>query len=248
MYQFADKTVLVTGGGKGIGRAISQRFAELGAGVVVVGRDRVHAPDAVGDFVSADLATREGCREVADFFARTDRSLDVIVNNAGIARFAPLAETDDVLLEWHVELNLLGPYRLTRMLLPRLVRGGGSVINISSYFARKMLAGRPSSAYSMTKGGLEALTKAWAFELGPQGIRVNAIAPGTVDTPLFRHNLEALSADERERFERAVPALYPLGRLGLPGDIAGAAAFLASDEAKWITGVVLPADGGLMTH
>lgn len=247
MKELNEQTVLVTGGTQGIGLAISQAFSEKGARVITVGRHRPEGPVAA-HHVEADLATQQGCHEVARYIQDVAGGLDVLVNNAGIARFTALEVTDDELLEAQLALNLLAPYRLVRDLLSPLRENGGCVINISSYFARRMLSDRPSSAYSMTKGGLDALTYSLAFELGPEGIRVNGIAPGTVDTPLFRQNLSALSETARNAFEQAVPRLYPLGRLGQPEDVAAVACFLASTQAGWMTGAVIPVDGGLTTH
>ncbi|WP_158223007.1 SDR family NAD(P)-dependent oxidoreductase [Halovibrio salipaludis] len=247
MNELSEQTVLVTGGTKGIGLAISQAFSRQGARVITVGRHHSDEP-ASAHHIQADLSTPEGCRQVADYVRETETRLDVLVNNAGMARFSTLGATDDGPLEAHMALNLLAPYRLVRDLLPQLRESSGCVINISSYFARRMLPDRPSSAYSMTKGGLDALTGALAFELGPEGIRVNGIAPGTVDTPQFHQNLEGLPEQARISFQQAIPQLYPLGRLGQPEDIAAVACFLASHQASWMTGAVIPVDGGLTTH
>lgn len=248
MRELSGKVVLVTGGGQGVGRGISAAFTQLGARVITVSRD----PDSHGldraAAIEADLTTPSGCQEVARWFDRYKRRLDALVNNAGIARFLPLARSDEAVLDEHVALNLLAPFRLTRALLPWLQVARGSVSNVSSYFARRMLPGRPSAACSMTKGGLESLTRALAFELGPEGVRVNAIAPGAVDTPMFRHNLSQLSESVRQAFQRSIHATYPLARLGSREDIGLTAAFIASDAARRITGAVVPVDGGLTTH
>lgn len=248
MFDFAGRTALVTGGSQGLGYSIARAFSDCGARVVVVSRNAEDAAPKEWDAVSADLSTLEGCREVHHWFERQGVALDVLVNNAGMARFAPLVDTDDALLEAHVAVNLMAPFRLCRAFAPLLRARGGSIINISSYFARRMLRHRPSAAYSMTKGGLDALTKALAFELGGSGVRVNGIAPGTVKTPLFRQNMDKLSEDARRQFEQCIPQLYPLQRIGTPDDISPAALFLASDSASWITGAVLEIDGGLTTH
>ncbi|WP_077529661.1 SDR family NAD(P)-dependent oxidoreductase [Vreelandella utahensis] len=247
MHETSEHTVLVTGGTQGIGLAISQAFSKRGSRVITVGRHPTEDPTPT-HHIQADLTTQDGCQEVTRYFREAEEGLDVLVNNAGVARFTMLEATEDGLLEEQMAVNLLAPYRMVRDLLPQLRERRGCVINISSYFARRMLPDRPSSAYSMTKGGLDALTGALAFELGPEGVRVNGIAPGTVDTPLFRQNLAALPEQSREAFRQAVPRLYPLGRLGQPGDVAALACFLASAEAGWMTGAVVPVDGGLTTH
>lgn len=248
MQDFAGRNVLVTGGCQGVGHGIAQAFSNCGARVVVASRQAEGAVQVGWDAINADLSTATGCSTVQAWFERHDVALDVLVNNAGIARFLPLEDTDDALMESHLALNLMAPFRLSRAFAPVLSLRGGSIINISSYFASRMLSQRPSAAYSMTKGGLNALTKALAFELGPRGVRVNAIAPGTVETPLFRQNMDALSEDAQQRFQQSIPQLYPLQRIGRPSDIGPAAVFLASERASWISGVTLPVDGGLTTH
>ncbi len=124
----------------------------------------------------------------------------------------------------------------------------GCVINISSYFANRMLVGRTTTAYSITKGALNSFTKSLAFEVGKLGIRVNAIAPGSVLTPQFERNLSALSPQGREAFEQMVKNIYPLGKIGSAQDIGEAAVFLASDAAKWVSGAIFAIDGGLTTN
>jgi NAD(P)-dependent dehydrogenase (short-subunit alcohol dehydrogenase family) len=254
MYDFTGKTVLVTGGTQGIGLAISRAFAAQGAQLVIVGRNRDHLDAAAMQLgagcetLAVDLALPDAAAQVQAHLRHKNIVPKVLINNAGVARFAPLAETTPELFDQHLNANLRTPFLLAQALLPGLVQQRGSIINISSYFARRMLAERPSAAYSASKGALESMTRALAFELGPQGIRVNAIAPGTVQTAMVRSNLEHLPDEARVRFAAMIPQLYPMGRLGEPDDLCGAALFLASDAASWITGVVLPVDGGLTTH
>jgi NAD(P)-dependent dehydrogenase (short-subunit alcohol dehydrogenase family) len=133
---------------------------------------------------------------------------------------------------------------LIQHLLPYARSPGCSVINISSYFAIKAIMNRPMSVYSLTKGAMNAMTKALAFELGPKGIRVNAIAPGSVDTPVRRKSVEVMSQERQAELEAYVKRSYPLGRIGEPSDLGGIAVYLASDEATWVTGI-FAIDGGL---
>lgn len=254
MYDFTGDTVLVTGGNEGIGLAISRAFAAQGANLVIVGRNHDRLDEAAAQLgtgcetIAVDLALPDAAEQIRKHLRDKDISPKVLINNAGTAHFAPLAETTPELFDQHLNINLRTPFLLARALLPCLTQQRGSIINISSYFARRMLADRPSAAYSASKGALESMTRALAFELGPQGVRVNAIAPGTVQTAMVRSNLECLPAEARERFTAMIPQLYPLGHLGEPDDLCGAALFLASDTASWITGAVLPVDGGLTTH
>jgi NAD(P)-dependent dehydrogenase (short-subunit alcohol dehydrogenase family) len=254
MHDFTGYTVLVTGGNEGIGLAISHAFAERGANLVIVGRNRERLDEAARQLgtgcecIAVDLALTDAAEQIQKHLRHKGISPKVLVNNAGTSRFAPLAETTPELFDDHLNINLRTPFLLARALLPSLMQQRGSMINISSYFARRMLADRPSAAYSASKGALESMTRSLAFELGPKGVRVNAIAPGTVQTAMVRKNLERLPDETRERFAAMIPQLYPLGRLGEPEDLCGAALFLASDAANWITGAVLPVDGGLTTH
>jgi len=148
----------------------------------------------------------------------------------------------------HVHLNVKAPYFLTQRLLPALISAQGNVINISSYFAHRMLPGRTTTAYSMTKGAMNAFTRALAFEVGHLGVRVNAIAPGSVETPQLQHNLQTMPVEGQQAFHNMIRTIYPLQRIGRIEDIGQAAVFLASATAGWITGTVLAVDGGLTTN
>lgn len=251
---FTDKTVVVTGGSDGIGLAIAAAFGQCGARVVVAARDRDKLDRAVAVIpgpavgIVADLSRPDGALALARETLDVTGGVDVLVNNAGMARFTPFATVSGDELEAHLTLNLRSPFLLAQALLPALTASQGSICNISSYFADRMLPGRPSTVYSMTKGGLDSLTKALAFELGPLGVRVNAIAPGTVESALVRGNLERLDPAAREKFFDSVRTIYPLGRIGQPAEIAPMAVFLASPGAAWITGTVFPVDGGLTTN
>jgi NAD(P)-dependent dehydrogenase (short-subunit alcohol dehydrogenase family) len=143
----------------------------------------------------------------------------------GVARFLPFDKTNEDMLDLHLRLNVRAPFLLIQALFEAIKIRQGSIINVSSYFARRMLPMRPSSAYSLSKGAIESFTKALAFEAGPYGVRVNAIAPGTVRTPLMQANLASMAEEERTKLLNMVKTIYPLGRLGVPEEIAGAAVF-----------------------
>lgn len=257
MNLLTKKTALITGGSDGIGLAIAIAFADQGANLVLVGRDRQKLERVKKELlrynvrvllIAADLSLVASVSDIVQQIRAGNMRIDIIVHNAGIARFIPFADTEASELDDHLNLNFKSPYLLTQALLDDLMDSRGNVIHISSYFARRMLPDRPSTAYSATKGALESLTRALAFELGPGGVRVNAIAPGTVNTKQVARNMERLDEDARDRFKAMIQSIYPLQRMGEPGDIAGMSVFLASDRAKWITGGIFPVDGGLTTH
>ena len=248
------KRTLVTGGSDGIGLAISEAFLREGADVLIVGRDggkldaarqKLTAPGPVGqvETLSADLATSPGIAAVVEHVKETGRPLDVLVNNAGVAYLVPFETVSETQFQHSFALNVTAAFFLTQGLLPHF-GAGASVINISSYFASKMIPKRPSSLYSLSKGALNSLTKSLAFELGPRGIRVNAIAPGTVDTAMRRKTVDTLPTQAQAELKAYVERSYPLGRIGRPDDLAGMAVYLASDEAEWTSGGIFAIDGG----
>ncbi len=257
MKSLTGKTALITGGSDGIGFAIAAAFARQGANLVIIGRDQQKLAQKENDLkkhqidivsIAADISKKDAIADIVQQVGTREGRIDIIVNNAGIARFIPFVDTDESDLDYHYRLNVRAPYLLTRAFLDHLFPAKGNVINISSYFARRMLQDRPSTAYSMTKGAIESFTKALAFELGPKGIRVNAIAPGTVTTPQVENNFKQLDKAARNRFRSMVRSIYPLQKIGDAEDVAQMAVFLASDQAKWITGGIFPVDGGLTTN
>ncbi len=257
MKRLYAKTALITGGSDGIGFGIASAFAEEGANVVIVARDKEKLSVKAASLkhynihvlsISADMGSKASIFRVVEQIKEQAIQIDILVNNAAIARFVPFAEVDETVLDNHWSLNVKVPYLLTQAFLDDLIESQGNVVNISSYFARRMLPDRPSTAYSMTKGALESFTKALAFELGHKGVRVNAIAPGTVSTPQVNANLERLDQEAKIRFNSMITSIYPLQTLGEPKDIAHMAVFLASEQAKWITGGIFPVDGGLTTN
>ncbi len=251
------KYVVVTGGSDGIGLGIASRFAQNGAHVCVVGRERAKLDKAVKSLsvygttiigLDADLTISATISVLVERVLEIFPQVDVLVNNAGMGVFVPFAETGEDLLDKHWNLNVKAPYLLSQSLLDSLVKTAGNIINISSYFSHRMLIGRDSTAYSLTKGALDSFTKALAFEIGKCGVRVNGIAPGSVQTAQFQTNLEKLTEEQQAAFREMVQTIYPLGHIGTVEDIASMAVFLASEQAKWITGTVVAVDGGLTTN
>lgn len=246
MGDLKGKVAVVTGASKGIGAAIAKGFGAAGAAVVVnyssskEGADRVvtdiKAKGGRAIALQGDIAKAEDVRQLFDEANKAFGTLDVLVNNAGVYKFIPLEEiTED---EFHREfnINVLGTILATKAALKHFGPNGGSVINISSIAS----AGAPEAAiYSGSKGAIDAITRALAAELGPRKIRVNAIAPGGVETEGM-HSGGIMGSD----FEAEMIASTPLGRFGQPDDIARIAVFLASDDSAWLTGERLTASGG----
>jgi NAD(P)-dependent dehydrogenase (short-subunit alcohol dehydrogenase family) len=247
----AGRRVVVTGASDGIGFAIAEAFAAAGDEIMVVARGgeklaRAAAilAEAGGSMhsVVADLACSEGLSLCGQAVRRIWGDCDVLVNNAGLADFGPFSEVSEARLRALLSLNVTAPYHLTQALFPLLCARRGCVINISSYFARRMPRARPSTAYSLTKAALEAFTKALAVESGPKGVRVNAIAPGPIATSRTTAMMREQS-EVRAQFA-TIESAIPLQRMGSPADVASAALWLASNSARWTTGIVLAVDGG----
>ena len=247
MSRLKGKVAVVTGASKGIGAAIAKQLADAGAAVVVnyasskAGADKVVA--AIADnggkavAVQADLANEADVRRL---FAETKQAfgrLDVLVNNAGIYEFAPIASVTAELFHKQFNLNVLGLLLATQEAVKLFGPAGGSVVNISSVVATTAVPN--SSVYSGTKGAVDSITRSLAAELGPRKIRVNAINPGMVQT----EGTQSGGIGDSD-FRKETEADTPLGRIGVPGDIAPAAVFLASDDAAWITGETLHISGG----
>jgi NAD(P)-dependent dehydrogenase (short-subunit alcohol dehydrogenase family) len=245
------KRAIVTGGSQGIGLSIAEAFVREGADVCLIGRDagkleaaRQQLGAGSVETISADLATPTGIDKASAGISGSGRPVDILVNNAGVAFLVPFDAVTQEQFHQSLSLNVTAMFFLTQRLLPAFAPAGASVINLSSYFAGKMIPKRPSSLYSLSKGAVNSLTKSLAFELGPRGIRVNAIAPGTVDTPMRRKSVDNLPESAKAELQAYVERSYPLGRIGRPDDLAGIAVYLASDEAAWTSGGIFPVDGG----
>src|SRR5262245_7075419 len=245
MSDLKGKVAVVTGAAKGIGAAIAKGLSAGAAVVVNYSSDLEGADRVVADIkakggravaVKGDIAKAEDVRRLFDETKKAFGTLDVLVNNAGVYKFIPLEEiTED---EFHREfnINVLGTILATKEAVKHFWLNGGSVINISSIAS----AGAPEAAiYSGSKGAIDAITRALAAELGARKIRVNAIAPGGVETEGM-HSGGIMGSD----FEKEMIASTPLGRFGQPDDIARIAVFLASDDSAWLTGERLTASGG----
>jgi len=243
------KVVVISGAGTGIGADAARAMRTAGASLVLNGRraDKLEqvasSIDPTGKnvaTVAGDIGDAEISREVVKTAIERFGGVDVLFNNAGIFEPKPFLQVSQADLRGY--FNLMGGYFAVTQSAVRHMKehGGGAIISIGSIWAMQGIAATPSSAPSMAKGGIHSLTRALAIELAPDRIRVNAIAPGVVETPLFD---PLLTSDQLASFN----AFHPLGRNGQPHDITSALLFLADDAASgWITGVVLPVDGGVM--
>jgi meso-butanediol dehydrogenase / (S,S)-butanediol dehydrogenase / diacetyl reductase len=237
---FEGSTVLVTGAGRGIGAETARLFAAAGARLVLLERDEERAAAAAATWPEARVRTADvgDLAAVDAALAGVVDEIDVLVNNAHSIGAAGFLETSDEQIDRDLAITLAAPLHLTRRVLPGMVRrGSGVVLNVASVNGLGWYGGE---AYSAAKAGLISFTRSIAAEFGPHGIRANAVAPGTIATGAW----DAQRAADPQIFERAA-RWYPLGRVGTPADVARALVWLASPEAEWITGAVLPVDGGL---
>jgi len=238
------RRVVVTGGSGGIGLATARALLDRGARVCVVARDPERlgsAVDALGDSAwghAADVSDPYEIDDLAAAVASRWGALDGLVNNAGLATMATLLETDAETWDRTFAVNVRGPFLLLRALHAQLAAGSSAaVVNVSSTLAEKAIPGM--AAYNASKAALNQLTRSVAVEWAP-GIRVNGVMPAVIDTPI--HESRGMSRDDVE----AMGALHPMGRVGTAEDVAATIVHLLSDASAWLTGVIVPVDGGMM--
>ncbi len=250
--QFQGKTVVITGGGSGIGKDTARAFLAQGANVVINGRRQevlkqsAQELDLLGQnitYFAGNIGLKETSEKLIAKAVETFGNVDILVNNAGI--FKPTAFLDHSQEDYqsYIDIILGGTFYASQAAIPEMQkRGGGAIVNVGSMWASQAIGATPSSAYSAAKAAVQALTRNLAIEFAADNIRVNAVAPAVVETPVYN---SFLSDDEVAEILPSFNAFHPIGRNGQVSDVSSAILFLASSSATWITGALLPLDGGV---
>ena len=251
-YDFENKVVLVTGGGSGIGRATVVKFANEGSKVVIADHNKelglevlesIKAEGGEGLFVQTDVSKTDQVQALINKTVEHYGKLDIGVNNAGVAGggFAGAADYEEEVWQSVIDINLTGVWLCMKYELQQMLKqGSGAIVNMASILG---LVGAESPAYVASKHGVVGLTKSAALSYAKQGIRINAVCPGYIDTPLLRAVMPAES-----EMEKQIVAAHPINRLGRPEEIAEAVAWLCSDAASFVTGHAMPVDGGYVAQ
>ena len=241
-----DKIALVTGGNSGIGLATAKEYAVQGATVIITGRNQAALDRAVSEIGGNSYAVQSDVSQLADldrlYSVIRDKhgKIDILFANAGIAEIAPIEAVSEDFFDRHFDINVKGLFFTVQKALP-LLNDGGSIILNASIVGTKGFGN--FSVYSATKAAVRSFARTWATDLAPKGIRVNAISPGPIETPLY--GKLGLAEEQVQQMGAAMVSQVPLARFGQASEIAGAALFLASSDSSYITGVELPVDGGI---
>jgi NAD(P)-dependent dehydrogenase (short-subunit alcohol dehydrogenase family) len=250
---FKGKVAIVTGGSSGIGKEVARQLVAHGASVVLSGRDedklRAAAKEVSSDpgqvrILAGDIGSPATGIALVDLAEKTFGGLDILISNAGVFRPKPFLELTEEDYDWFLNTILKGKFFVAQAAAKSMKkRGGGAIVHTGSMWALQAIGATPSAAYSAANAGVHALVHNLALELAPHKIRINAVAPAVVETPIYT---TFLSKDELPKVLPTFNAFHPLGRNGQPADVAAAILFFASDESSWITGTILPVDGGVM--
>ncbi|OOR93190.1 sugar dehydrogenase [Moraxella caviae] len=251
--RFENKVVIITGGASGMGLEAARRFVQEGASVVIGGRSAGKLADAAKVIdptgakvrtVAGDISKPETAKDLVLAATENFGGVDILINNAGIFNPKPFLELTEAEYDNFVDIILKGKFFMAQEAAKAMQkRGGGAIVQTGSLWALQAIAATPSSAYSAANAGVHALTKNLAIELAGENIRVNAVAPAVIETPIYGTFMS------EEQVKETLPTFnnfHPIGRNGQPKDVAEAMLFLASDDASFITGTVLPVDGGVM--
>ncbi|MER6469955.1 SDR family NAD(P)-dependent oxidoreductase [Streptomyces collinus] len=241
----SSKVVAVTGAGTGIGRATAHAFAAQGAHVIAIGRRGEPLKETAAGHhritpLPADITGENEPDRIARAVEERHGRLDVLVNNAGIVRSGALGTLTQENVTAQLATNLVAPILLAQATLPLLEASGGAIVNVSTSVGQRAWPG--NAVYAATKTALELLTRSWAVELAPRGVRVVAVAPGAIDTPIGEH--QGLTPEQRSAVRQWQLAHTPMGRIGRPEEVAWSITQLTAPAASFVTGVVLPVDGG----
>lgn len=243
--KFNNKVALITGAGTGIGRAVAQRFADEGAQVLILGRTESTLQETAAankniKYIVADIEKDSDIEKTVQELQNNYGRLDILVNNAGWAPVTPFSQVKMAEYDKVFSINVRALVNITLNLLPLLKKSKGNIINMSSVICKNHLPNM--SMYAGTKAAVEIFTQIWAKELAQDGVRVNAIGVGSIETPIYGKT-ELSDSGIKEHIDKITKAI-PQGHFGKPEDIAAVASFLASDEAKFVTGSIYGIDGG----